>query len=77
MGEMRIAHKMLTEKPEGKRLLGRSRRRLKDNIKMNLRETDMEGVNWVQLAQDRGRWRALVNAVMNPGVLALRGWLVT
>jgi hypothetical protein len=55
MGEMRIAHKMLAEKPEGKRLLGRSRRRLKDNIKMNLRETDMEGVNWVQLAQDRDR----------------------
>jgi hypothetical protein len=52
-------------KPEGRRPLGRPRRRWKDNIKMDLREVGGGGMDWINLAQDRGRWRALVNAVMN------------
>ena len=51
-------------KPEGKRPLGRPRRRWEDNIKMDLREVGGGG-DWMELAQDRGRWRALVNMVMN------------
>jgi hypothetical protein len=50
---------------EGRRPLGRPRRRWKDNIKMDLREVGWGGMNWIELAQDRDRWRALVNAVMN------------
>jgi hypothetical protein len=53
------------EKPEGKRPLGRQRRRLVDNIKMDLREVGWDGRDWIDLAQDRDRWRAYVNAVMN------------
>jgi hypothetical protein len=56
------AHKILVGNPEGKRPLTR---RLKDNIKMNLREEEWGGVNWIHLTQDRDRWRALVNTVMN------------
>jgi hypothetical protein len=52
-------------KPEGTRLLGRHRRRWEDNIKMDLREVGWGGMDWIDLAQDRDRWRALVNAVMN------------
>ena len=51
--------------PEGKRPLGRRRRRWKDNIKMDLKEMGCEGMDWIDLAQDRDRWRALVNALMN------------
>jgi len=51
--------------PEGKIPLGRPRRRRDDNIKMNLQEVGCEGMDWSDVAQDRGRWRALVNAVMN------------
>jgi hypothetical protein len=65
MGEMRTAFEMLVGKPEGKRLLRRPRRRCEDNIKMANREIGLEGVDWIRLAQDRGRWRALVNTVMN------------
>jgi hypothetical protein len=52
-------------KPEGKRPLGRPRRRWVDNVKMNLLEIGWGGVEWVGLAQERNKWRALVNAVMN------------
>ena len=51
-------------KPEGKRTLGRPRRRWEDNIKMDLQEMICMGMDWIELAQDTGRWRALVNAVM-------------
>jgi hypothetical protein len=52
-------------KPEGKRPLGRPRRRWMDNIKMDLREIGWDGVDWIELAQGRDQWRALVNTVMN------------
>jgi len=52
-------------KPEGKRPLGRPRRRWDDNIKMELQEMGCRGMNWIELAQDRNRWRTLVNAVIN------------
>jgi hypothetical protein len=52
-------------KPEGKRPLGRPRRRREDNIKMDLRDIGWGNIDWTDLAQDRDRWRALVNAVMN------------
>jgi hypothetical protein len=53
------------EKPEGKRPLGRPRLRWEDNIRMDLREIGWVGMDWIDLAQDRDQWRALVNAVMN------------
>jgi len=64
MGDGRVVHKVLVGKPEGKRLLGRPRRRWKDNIKMDLRKLGWSG-DWMELAQDRDRWRALVNKVMS------------
>jgi hypothetical protein len=65
MGKGRGAYRALVGKPEERRPLGRSRRRWEDNIKMDLREVGWGGMDWVDLAQDRDRWRALVNAVMN------------
>ena len=65
MGERRGVYRVLVGKPEGKKLLGRPRRRWEDNIKMDLQEVGCEGVDWIDLAQDRDRWRALMNAVMN------------
>jgi hypothetical protein len=65
MGETRSAYTILVGKPEGKRPLGRPRRRWVDNIKMDLREIEWDGVHWIELAQDRDQWRALVNTVMN------------
>jgi hypothetical protein len=65
MGETRNAYRILVGKPEGKRSLGRPRRRWVDNIKMDLREIGRHGVDWIELAQDRDQWRALVNTVMN------------
>ena len=64
MGEGRGVHRVLVGKPEGKRPLGRPRRRWEDNIKMDLREVGGDG-DWMELAQDRDRWQALVNTVMN------------
>ena len=61
----RGVHKVLVGKPEGKRPLGRPRRRWEDNIKIDLQEVGCWGMDWIELAQDRDRWRALVNAVMN------------
>jgi hypothetical protein len=55
--------KFLVGKPEGKRPLGRPRRRWEDGIRMDLRETGLGGVDWIRLAQDRDRWRAVVSAV--------------
>jgi hypothetical protein len=65
MGERRGAYRALVGKPEGRRPLERPRRRWEDNIKMDLREDEWGGMDWINLAQDRDRWRALVNAVMN------------
>jgi hypothetical protein len=65
MGEKRNVYRLLVGKPEGKRPLGRPRRRWMNNIKMDLLEIGLNGVDWIGLAQDRYRWRALVNSVMN------------
>jgi hypothetical protein len=64
MGEGRGVYRVLVGGPEGKRPLGRPRRRWEYNIKMNLRETGIDGGNWIQLAQDRIQWRACVNTIM-------------
>jgi hypothetical protein len=69
MGEGRCVYRVLVGRPEGKRPLGRPRRRWEDNIKMDLRETGIDGVNWMQLAQDRVQWRDCVNTVTNLRVL--------
>jgi hypothetical protein len=65
MGEGIGAYRVLVGRPEGRRPLGSPRRRWEDNIKMDLQEVGWGGVDWTDMAQDRGRWRALVNAVMN------------
>ena len=65
MGEGRGVYRVLMGKPEGKRPLGRPRRRWEDNIKMNLQEVGGVCENWMELAQDSDRWRALVSTVMN------------
>jgi hypothetical protein len=65
MGEGRGVHKVLVRKPEVKRPLGRPRRSWVDNIKMDLQELGCGVINWIELAQDRNRWRAIMNAVMN------------
>jgi hypothetical protein len=65
MGEKRGAYRILVGRPEGRRPLGRPRCRWEDNIKMDLREVGWVGMDWIELAQERDRWRALVNAVMN------------
>ena len=66
-------HRVLVGKPEEKRPLGRPRRRWEDNIKMNLQEVGGSCGDWMELSQDRDRWRALVNTVMNLRVLKMRG----
>jgi hypothetical protein len=65
MGEKTNAYRILVEKPEGRRPLGRPRRRWVNNIKMDLREIGWDDGDWIDLAQDRDNWKALVNMVMN------------
>jgi hypothetical protein len=65
MGVRRGVYGVLMGKPEGKIPLGRPRRRWEDNSKMDLQEVGCGGMDWIDLAQDRDRWRTLVNAVMN------------
>jgi hypothetical protein len=65
MSERRGVYRVLVGKPEGKRPLGRPRRRWEDNIKIKFHEVGCEGMDWIELAQDRDRWRALVTAIMN------------
>jgi hypothetical protein len=65
MGERRGAYRALVGKPEGRRPLGRPRRRWEDNFKMDLREVECGGADWIDLAQDSDRWQALVYTVMN------------
>jgi hypothetical protein len=65
IGEGNDVYRVLVGRPEGKRPLGRPRRRYEDNIKLDLRETGIDGANWIQLSRDRVQWRALVNAVVN------------
>jgi hypothetical protein len=68
MVEKRNAYKLLVGKPEGKRPLGRPRRRRVDNIRMDLVEVGWGDVDWIGLAKNRNRWRALVNSALNLGV---------
>ena len=65
MGERRGVYRVLVGKPNGKRPLGRSKRRWEDNIKTDLQEVECAVIDWIELAQDKDRWQALVNAVMN------------
>jgi hypothetical protein len=65
VGEGRGVYRVLIGTPEGKRPLGRSRRRWEDDIKMDFRETGIDGAKWIRLAQDRVQWRAFVSTVMN------------
>jgi hypothetical protein len=65
MGERRKAYRLLVRKPEGRRPLGRPRYRWMNNIRMDLIEVGLGDVDWIHLAQDRDRWRALVNSVLN------------
>jgi len=65
IGDRRGAYRILVRKPEGRRPLGRPRHRCEDNIKMDLQELGMNGMNWIALAQDTDRWRPLMNAVTN------------
>jgi hypothetical protein len=65
VGKRRGAYRILVGRPEGRRPLGRPRRKWEDNIKMDLQEVVWEGMDWIDMAQDRDRWRAVVNAVMS------------
>ena len=65
MGQIKGVYRILVGRSEGKSTLGRPRRIWENNIKMDLQEVGCGGMDWIELAQDRGRWRALLNAVMN------------
>ena len=73
MGEGRVVRRVLVGEPEGKRPLGRPRRRWEDNIKMDLREVGGSCGDWMELAQDRDRWQVLVCTVRNFRVPKMRG----
>ena len=73
MGEGRGVHRVLVGKPEGKRPLGRPKRRWEDNVKMDLQEVGGSCGDWMELAQDGDRWRSLVNTVRNLRVPKMRG----
>jgi hypothetical protein len=68
-----IAYRILVGKPDGKRQLGNPRRRWADNIKMEVREIEWDGIDWIALALDRDKWKALVNTVMNHRGLKILG----
>ena len=72
MGQGRRVYRVLVGKPEGKRPLGRPRRRWEDNIKMDFQEVGGGSGDWMELAEDRDRWRALVSTVMNLWVPKMR-----
>jgi hypothetical protein len=65
MGQGKGVYRVLVGRPEDKRPLGRPGRRWEDNIKLDLRETGIDGANWIRLAQDRVQWRAFVNTIMS------------
>jgi hypothetical protein len=65
IGKKRNAYRIFVEKPEGKKPIGGQRRKRVDNIKIDLREIGWGGMDWIDLAQDRDQWRALVNTIMN------------
>ena len=73
MGEGRGVHRVLVGKPEGKRSMGRLTCRWEDNIRMDLQEVEEDCGDWMELSQDRDRWRALVRTVMNLRVPKMRG----
>jgi hypothetical protein len=76
-GELRAAYNILVGRPEGRRPLRRPRHRWEDNIRMDLRETEFGDLDWIHLAQDRDRWQALVNMVMNLQVPSNAGDFLT
>jgi hypothetical protein len=73
MGDSRCVYRILVGKPEGKRPLGRPRRRWENNIKLYFQEVGCGVTDWIELAQDRNRWRTLVNEIMNFGFHKIRG----
>jgi hypothetical protein len=77
VGAGRGVYRVLVGRPEGKRPLGRPRRRWEDNIKIELREIGIEGANWIQLAQDRVQWWACVNTVINLRFHKKAGYFLT